>query len=143
MSAKSFFLVIAQFVLLAYLIVTGALAQGFVLLVIQGLGIAVALWGVLAMRIGNFNIQPEVRASTLVQSGPYRWIRNPMYLGILLFFGSSVITHFSALRVISLVLLTIVLLLKIAREETLLERHFGVNYHAYKAKTKKLIPFLF
>ena len=143
MSVKSFFLVFAQFILLAYLLVTGALAQGFALLLVQILGIVVALWGVLTMQIGNFNIQPEVRATTLVQSGPYRWIRNPMYLGILLFFGSSVITHFSILRLISLVLLTIVLLLKIAKEELFLEQHFGANYQAYKAKTKKLIPFLF
>ncbi len=143
MSIFSLFLVLAQFALLFYLTVTGALAEGFILRVIQLIGIIVSIWGVLAMRIGNFNIQPEVRAEALVQSGPYRWIRNPMYLGILLFFGASLVTYFNLLRVAAFLLLIVVLLFKISREEVFLENRFGSNYLTYRSKTKKLLPFLF
>lgn len=143
MSSLSLFLVIAQFALLLYLTYTGVFAKGMILKLMQLIGIGISVWGVLAMRIGNFNIQPEVRATTLVQNGPYRWIRNPMYLGILLFFGASLISNFDLRRVISFLLLIIVFLLKISREETFLENHFGANYLNYKSKTKKILPFLF
>ncbi|MBL8350312.1 MAG: isoprenylcysteine carboxylmethyltransferase family protein [Burkholderiaceae bacterium] len=51
-----------------------------------GLGAAaLGLWALSANRPGNFNIRPLPKAGgRLVQAGPYRWIRHPMYTSILL-----------------------------------------------------------
>ena len=47
--------------------------------------VAVGGWALSANRPGNFNIRPTPRpGGQLVQTGPYRWIRHPMYAAILL-----------------------------------------------------------
>jgi protein-S-isoprenylcysteine O-methyltransferase Ste14 len=46
---------------------------------------ALGVWALSANRPGNFNIRPTPRpGGQLVQTGPYRWIRHPMYTAILL-----------------------------------------------------------
>lgn len=47
--------------------------------------VALGLWALSANRPGNFNIRPVPRpGGRLVRSGPYRWIRHPMYASLLL-----------------------------------------------------------
>ncbi len=49
------------------------------------IGIALGLWALTANRPGNFNIRPEPRAGGhLVTDGPYRFVRHPMYLAVLI-----------------------------------------------------------
>jgi len=44
------------------------------------------LWALSCNRPGNFNIRPTPRAGgQLVQQGPYRWIRHPMYSAVMAF----------------------------------------------------------
>ena len=142
MSKKSLLLVVAQCILLGYLFFTGLKIYATWITAIQMSGVLVALWGIATMRLGNFNIQPEVKSNELVQNGPYRWIRNPMYLGILLLFVPSVLANYTLLRLIALLLLILVLFLKIVREEQFLEASFGEDYSQYKARTKRLLPFI-
>ena len=51
-----------------------------------GLGAAaLGVWALSANRPGNFNIRPTPKpGAQFVQTGPYRWIRHPMYTSILL-----------------------------------------------------------
>ena len=51
---------------------------------LAGAGSALGGWALAANRPGNFNIRPTPRAGgRLVQAGPYRWIRHPMYTAVL------------------------------------------------------------
>jgi protein-S-isoprenylcysteine O-methyltransferase Ste14 len=143
MSPYSALLVASQFGLLLYLSLTGLMGTSMISWTFQALGIGVAIWGVLAMRIGQFNVQPEVRANVLVERGPNQWMRNPLDLGLFFVMIPSVIDHFSVLRLLALVFLSIVLLLKVWREEKLLGLHFGEAYDAYMKKTKRFLPFIF
>jgi len=144
MSKKSLVLVIIQFVSFLFFGVTGGLFSTGVLLIFQVIGLAIGLWGIIAMKIGNFNVQPEVKShAMMVTSGPYKIIRNPMYTGLLLFFGISVLANFSFLRLVVLLILTLVLILKIFMEEGFLKQKFGDVYTTYKKKTFRLIPFVF
>ena len=96
------------------------------------------------MKIGNFNIQPEVKANALFRNnGFYKIIRNPMYTGIILFFIASIISNFSYLRLSILTVLIIVLIEKIKLEEKFLSEKFGEIYLEYKKKTYRLIPFFY
>jgi protein-S-isoprenylcysteine O-methyltransferase Ste14 len=57
------------------------------LLIIELSGLITGFWSVFAMKIRNFNISPEVKTGGKMTSrGPYKIIRHPMYLSILLFF---------------------------------------------------------
>ena len=60
-------------------------AAPVVALVVGLCAVLVGGWALSANRPGNFNIRPTPRpGGRLVQTGPYRWIRHPMYTAVLL-----------------------------------------------------------
>ena len=143
MSKKSVILVILQIITMVYLIImNNPLVMGFGI-IFQIIGIGFGIWGIIAMHVGNFNIQPEVKSTYLVKSGPYKWIRNPMYLAVILIYLPIVIKNFNWLNSLMFMVLLITLLLKITSEEQFLEVRFGEDYIAYKKETKRLIPFIY
>jgi protein-S-isoprenylcysteine O-methyltransferase Ste14 len=144
MSSLSKLLVFLQLLCLACLMITNPLFCQGLLLILQVFGILITVWGMVVLKIGNFNIQPEVkRNAQFIITGPYKWIRNPMYLGILLYFGASVIQNPKNSNLIVFILLTFVFYVKILKEEQYLENQFGEIYLKYKQKTHRLIPYFF
>ncbi len=144
MSLYSIALVISQLSLIILIMWNGKLVHWDIpSLSIQFLGIFVALWGVFSIRIGNFNIQPEVKAETLVTKGIFSVLRNPMYTGIILLFLPTILKAHSALMWIYYTLLVTVLILKIYREEIFLQEKFGEVYSLYKARTWRILPYIF
>ena len=59
------------------------------------LGVLVGIYTLAHNRLGNFGVFPElVNGARLITSGPYRWVRHPMYLSLLLFMlGASQLSH--------------------------------------------------
>ncbi|WP_396598124.1 methyltransferase family protein [Dokdonia sp. R86516] len=70
-------------------------------------------------------------------------LRNPMYTGIILLFLPTILKAHSALMWIYYVLLVTVLILKIYREEIFLQEKFGEVYSLYKARTWRILPYIF
>ena len=81
----SLLFVFIQFLSLGVIALTGPLvADNPVLLALELAGLALGVWAVVAMRIGNFHITPEpLKGSKMVSRGPYKFIRHPMSLGTL------------------------------------------------------------
>ncbi|GAA3901925.1 isoprenylcysteine carboxylmethyltransferase family protein [Sphingomonas limnosediminicola] len=80
-------------------------------------------------------ILPFKPASSLVTSGILRWTRNPMYLGMAIFYvGLAVILNSLAALILLPLVLAIVQKQVIAKEEAYLERAFGHEYLAYKER---------
>jgi protein-S-isoprenylcysteine O-methyltransferase Ste14 len=79
----------------------------------------------------------------LVQIGLYRYIRNPIYLGVILSaLGYGMI--FRSLICISLIAIIIGLFIwRIYAEEKVLKKEFGKEWTDYQNKTWRLIPFLY
>ena len=111
------------------------------------IGIAVCLVGgvlrmwpvfVLGNRFsGLVAIQP---GHTLVTTGIYSRIRNPSYLGLLVGSLGWALTFRSEVGVLLAVLMLVPLVGRMNAEENLLRAHFGAEYDAYCARTKRLIP---
>jgi protein-S-isoprenylcysteine O-methyltransferase Ste14 len=93
--------------------------------------------------IGNFrrwgtSIVPIQPATTLVTSGPYRFTRNPMYLGLAVLtvaFGLFMGSWWPV--VLLLPVLLVVRVLVIGPEEQYLERRFGGEYVGYKRRVRR------
>jgi protein-S-isoprenylcysteine O-methyltransferase Ste14 len=112
-------------------------------MLIESVGIFLALLAIFTMKPGNFNITPRIRKNgVLVTSGPYRLIRHPMYIAQIIAVLPLVIDYFSWYRLGAILLLTVDLLVKIVYEEKKLRNHFP-GYVEYAQKTKKLIPGLY
>ena len=139
-----YILVFLQFACLIYEFTSAPVfARGYAGILVEFAGIFLGIVAVLTMRPGNFNISPKNKQNgTLVTSGPYAYIRHPMYLAQLIVLIPLVIDYFDIPRLLVFILLIIVLLLKIAYEEPRLTAHFA-GYSDYIKKTKKLIPFIY
>jgi len=95
------------------------------------------------MRSGKLSVFPDViQDASLISKGPYKLIRHPMYLAVLLFAGSLILSFFSWFRVAVFILLLADLLYKIHYEESMLTIAFR-DYEKYRSGTKKLIPFIY
>ncbi len=142
MSKKSAFLVMLQIATMVFLIIYNKpIILGYEVL-FQILGIVIGIWAIYTIRVGNFNIQPEVKSDFLIKKGPYKWIRNPMYLSVILFYLPIVFTNTESINIITFGVLLIVLIFKVILEESFLKLRFGEEYLLYKSKTKRLIPYL-
>jgi protein-S-isoprenylcysteine O-methyltransferase Ste14 len=80
---------------------------------------------------------------TLVTGGIYRLIRNPSYLGALVMAFGWGLAFRSAVGVVPAALLIPPLVARIDSEEALLASHFGAEYEAYRARTWRLIPYVY
>jgi protein-S-isoprenylcysteine O-methyltransferase Ste14 len=89
------------------------------------------------MRSGT-TIRPDRASTRLVIAGPYKFTRNPMYVGMAIAYLGVAIADRS---LASLLLLPVVLLVirraVIANEEAFLERRFGSAYTDYKTKVRR------
>ena len=76
----------------------------------------------------------------LIQTGPYRFIRHPIYTGfLLLFLGNAVMVgDWRGLLAVAIVFVSF--WRKLRLEEKWLAEHFGTTYQAYRGHTKALIP---
>ena len=107
------------------------------------LSLVLAVWALSANRLGNFNIRPVPKeGGKLVTTGPYRWIRHPMYTSLLLGAWALARTAGSDEAWLAWYVLTLVLWIKSQFEERwMLEQH--ADYAAYRAKTRRFIPWLY
>lgn len=135
-------LVAMQFALMAIVVMRAspgnASPAGAVLLAASAF---VGLWALASNRPGNFNIRPEPKeGGRLVTHGPYRWVRHPMYLAVLLF-TAAFATAGDAWQWAALAALAAVLLAKARREERgMALAHPG--YADYRARTRAIVPFI-
>jgi protein-S-isoprenylcysteine O-methyltransferase Ste14 len=79
----------------------------------------------------------------IVRSGPYRWIRHPIYTGLLLAFLGSAIALGEWRGLLALGIAAAAFWRKSRVEERWLEELFGAAYADYRRSTWALFPFLF
>ncbi len=110
---------------------------------ICGLGLLGAIWSRTTLA-GNWSSDVEFKQGhTLIDRGPYRFARHPIYTSLLLMFLGTVIQSGRLAALAGLLLFFTALWIKLKQEERLLVRHFPDEYPTYIARVKALVPFVF
>ena len=111
-------------------------------LIIGGIGLLIGLAGVLGLGTSLSIFPRPVPNGTLKQTGVYALARHPIYTGVILTaLGYSIVT-WSWLAVALTILLTVFFDRKAANEEKMLAAKYA-GYDDYKARVKKLIPWIY
>jgi protein-S-isoprenylcysteine O-methyltransferase Ste14 len=111
-------------------------------------GLPLLAWGYLQYRfVGNIRLPRaggtagmEVTPDRILAVGPYRYTRNPMYLGHLIFLTGLAITFWSWFALIILAARAIWFQRRVLHDEARLTEKFGDEYRAYCAQVKRWIP---
>lgn len=100
--------------------------------------VLLAFWSLYEFFRARTDVRPDRPDSALITTGPYRYTRNPLYIGLSLV-QLSAASWLNNLWVLLLLPLSIVVITKyaIAREERYLEKLFGQEYLHYKARVRR------
>lgn len=141
---SSHLLVILQFLFIALVIYPFNIDNNSTAwLVLSLLGGIIGIYTLLHNRLGNFSVYPEpINGAKLITSGPYRWVRHPMYLSLLLFVLGIALYNGSLWNLLGVVLLLAVLMGKMFKEETHLKQQF-TDYQSYCKSSKRLLPYIY
>jgi len=113
-------------------------------------GLPLLAWGYLQyLFVGNYRLPRaggtagmDAMPERIIDVGPYRYTRNPMYLGHLIFMLGLVLTFQSWFALILFVARAIWFHRRVLQDEARLEKEFGAEYSAYQARVKRWIPFV-
>ena len=108
------------------------------------LGVMALLWFLWIHRYLGSNLSVRLRikdSQTLITDGPYRWIRHPMYTAFyLLHLATFLLTANWFIGVSWTVGLTVIIALRVRREEAMMVNRFGEQYRLYMQQTGRFFP---
>jgi protein-S-isoprenylcysteine O-methyltransferase Ste14 len=102
------------------------------------LALALVAWAIVTMTRAGSNIPTNRPTTTIVEGGPYRFTRNPIYLGMFLGLIGLAIAFDNLWLLMMLVPFALVIRYGVvAREEAYLERKFGDVYIGYRSRVRR------
>lgn len=105
-------------------------------------GLFVTVWARWTLA-GNWSSDVTFKQNhELICAGPYRFVRHPIYTGLLLMFVGTAIAAGHLRCWLAVVIVSIGFWIKLSQEERLLLRHFPDTYPAYRKRVKALVPFV-
>jgi protein-S-isoprenylcysteine O-methyltransferase Ste14 len=114
----------------------------FIGTVLLFLGMAISIWARVELGRNWSNVVTVKVGHELIQAGPYRWVRHPIYTGILLALAGSALAQDFWIDLAIVPLVFAGFWVKLLREEAWMREQFDAAYATYAARTKRLIPFL-
>jgi protein-S-isoprenylcysteine O-methyltransferase Ste14 len=101
-------------------------------------GAALAIPAMRGFRSAGTHVEPWKPALALVTDGIFRWLRNPMYVGLtLLLTGLSILLASDWMLVMTIIFVPVIHFGVVWREERYLEAKFGEAYRQYKARVPR------
>lgn len=110
-------------------------------LCIAGLGLA--LWARVILGRNWSGVVTLKEGHELVERGPYRFVRHPIYTGILTIFFATALVLGHIAGFLGTLLMFASFWIKLGHEERLMLQQFPDRYAAYQKRAKRIIPFLF
>ena len=108
----------------------------------QTVAVSIFAWARLTFGRRSFHVGADPTAGALIRSGPYRWIRHPIYTAVCLFAWGGIAANGSAGVLALGALLTAGAVLRIICEERLLIERYP-EYLEYARSTNRMLPFVF
>jgi protein-S-isoprenylcysteine O-methyltransferase Ste14 len=105
-------------------------------------GLAGAIWARMLLG-GNWSSEVTLkRDHELIVAGPYRWVRHPIYTGVLLALAGTALALGEWRGALAVLLAGIAYWRKLRIEEAVMRRQFGETYARYAERVPALIPFV-
>jgi protein-S-isoprenylcysteine O-methyltransferase Ste14 len=117
------------------------LGAGPVTIAIQVCAAALMIWARITFGIRSFHGAANPTTGGLVRTGPYKYLRHPIYAAILYFLWAGIAAHPSLLSVAVGLLATLMSAVRMGAEESLLVPTYP-EYREYARTTARVLPFL-
>jgi protein-S-isoprenylcysteine O-methyltransferase Ste14 len=102
--------------------------------------VGLVIWGRRSLLVANTAVDPSLPTSTIVTSGPFRFSRNPLYVGLTLIYLDLTLIANSWWGVVLLCPLLVIMHFRVVRrEERYLERKFGERYRRYRSSVPRYL----
>lgn len=106
------------------------------------LGLVVTIWARLTLGSNWSGAVAFKQDHELIERGPYRYVRHPIYTGLLLMALGTAVLQARIASFVFFAILLVGLWFKLRAEEELLTRHFPEAYARYRERVRGLIPFV-
>jgi len=104
------------------------------------LGVALMAWALRLFSASGTPVQTSRATNTVVTTGPYRFSRNPIYIGLSLIYAGIALGLALWWALVLLPVLWIILHFGVVRrEEAYLEARFGEAYKSYRSRTRRYL----
>ena len=109
---------------------------------LQVFAVALLIWARITFGFRSFHPAANPTAGGLITTGPYRYIRHPIYTAACLFGWAGVVVHWSLTSLAFGVLLFLGGLVRMLAEEYLVTQRYP-EYEDYSRVTKRMLPYVF
>ena len=115
-----------------------ALPAGWIGVAVFAVALVLLAWAIAAITRAGSNVPTSKPTTTIVDTGPYRFTRNPIYLGMFLGLVGLALAFDSLWLLALLVAFALVIHYRVVvREEAYLERKFGDVYRRYSSRVRR------
>ena len=120
-----------------YIISTNPIA-----IIIQASAFCLMIWARITFKSRSFHLTANPTKGGLVTSGPYKWLRHPIYAAVIYFSWACLIPFPNIETLIGVVLITVGMFIRLLLEEKALIKMYP-EYAEYSKQAKRLVPFVF
>jgi protein-S-isoprenylcysteine O-methyltransferase Ste14 len=127
---------------LAFLVLTGRFFSPLpVVIALQVVGMLVVVWARLTFGMRSFHVLSTATQGGLVTTGPYRFVRHPIYAGVLVILAGVLVGHHDIATLVPVACVALLLVVRIVAEERAVQRTYP-EYAGYAKRTKRIIPWV-
>jgi protein-S-isoprenylcysteine O-methyltransferase Ste14 len=107
---------------------------------LTALGVALSIWARLTLGSNWSGVVTVKEDHELIRKGPYRWVRHPIYTGMLMSFAGTALVAGRVRGWVGLALVLVTFHFKAKREERFLRQEFGAGFEEHAKSTGMFLP---
>jgi protein-S-isoprenylcysteine O-methyltransferase Ste14 len=120
----------------------GLFSPALVVIVLQVFAALLMLWARMTLGARSFHFSANPTKGGLVTSGPYRYVRHPIYAAVVIFIVAGVVANLSVANGILGSVIIAGMIIRALCEERFLRVEYS-EYAGYSSHTWRMIPFVF